>query len=248
MGKCVWKPVGIWCDHHLPPTVDQVVDCGLWNVAPLLQTAVWSCWQELEHPVLHVDQERPNMLSGQLCVAPRWAIKLQVWGESPYCLIDLSNPPDTQRFGCAAAPSSTQNSRSSRSVAEPQGATKGAVSSSHLEKLTHLLFGFWWLCQEWVFHSDVGLLHYWFIIISERAVPTQLNQIRWKQNVPISKIDRIFSFLFAPDFLSLTSCPTRAARWLRRRSVGIPTCSTLLSCVPPGGSGRPPQMIELIHN
>lgn len=74
--------------------------------------------------------------------------------------------------------------------------------------------------------------------------------------VSILKIDRIFSFLFAPNFLSLTSCP-----WLpvphvllvcyvarRRRSIGIPTCSSHLSCVPPGGSGRPPQMIELIHN
>lgn len=60
-------------------------------------------WQELEHPVLHVDPERANMLSGQLSVAPRWAIKLHVLGESPYCLIDLDNPPDTQRFGCAAA-------------------------------------------------------------------------------------------------------------------------------------------------
>ncbi len=33
------KPVSIWCDHHLPSPshrVDQVVDCGLWNVGPLL--------------------------------------------------------------------------------------------------------------------------------------------------------------------------------------------------------------------
>ncbi len=40
----VRKPVSIWCDHHLPQAlqhielhrVDQVVDCGLWNVGPLL--------------------------------------------------------------------------------------------------------------------------------------------------------------------------------------------------------------------
>ncbi len=35
----VQKPVSIWCDHHLPSPshrVDQVVDCGLWNVGPLL--------------------------------------------------------------------------------------------------------------------------------------------------------------------------------------------------------------------
>lgn len=97
------KTSGIWRHRHLPPTVDQVVDSGmsLHSSQRLCEAAGY--WQELEHPVLHVDPERPNMLSGQLSVAPRWAIKLHVLGESPYCLIDLDNPADTQRFGCAAA-------------------------------------------------------------------------------------------------------------------------------------------------
>jgi hypothetical protein len=38
------KPVSIWCDHHLPHAerhiplhrVHPAVDCGLWNVVPLL--------------------------------------------------------------------------------------------------------------------------------------------------------------------------------------------------------------------
>lgn len=86
--------------------------------SPLCEAA--GCWQELEHPVLHVDPERPNMLRGQLSVAPRWAIKLHVLGESPYCLIDLDNPPDTQRFGCAAAPSSGKRHKA-QGAAAPTG-------------------------------------------------------------------------------------------------------------------------------
>ena len=45
VGAWIRKPVSIWCDHHLfaswsetSPShkVDQVVDCDLWNVVPLL--------------------------------------------------------------------------------------------------------------------------------------------------------------------------------------------------------------------
>lgn len=105
MGKFVWKP--LCTTICLPRWIRLLIAaCGM-----LLNSCKRLCraagyWQELEHPVLHVDPERPNMLSGQLSVAPRWAIKLQVLGESPYCLIDLDNLPDTQRFGCTAAPSS----------------------------------------------------------------------------------------------------------------------------------------------
>ena len=42
------KPVGIWCDHHLPHArstslhrVDQAVDCGMLSHSSM---AVWSCW------------------------------------------------------------------------------------------------------------------------------------------------------------------------------------------------------------
>ncbi len=43
--------------------VDQVVDCGLWNVGPLLFQ--WLCevsgyWQELEYAVVYTDPEHPK--------------------------------------------------------------------------------------------------------------------------------------------------------------------------------------------
>lgn len=99
----------------------MIVACGM-----LLHSSKRLCeaagyWQELEHPVLHVDPERPNKLSGQLSVAPRWALKLHVLGESPYCLIDLDNPPDTQRFGPAAAPSSGKRHKAASSGLQQAG-------------------------------------------------------------------------------------------------------------------------------
>ncbi len=61
-GGGVRKPVCIWCTHHLQHRVDQVVDCGLWNVGPLL---FWLCevagyWQELEHAGVYADPEHPK--------------------------------------------------------------------------------------------------------------------------------------------------------------------------------------------
>ncbi len=61
----VRKPVSIWCDHccltqcNTSPShrVDQVVDCGLWNVVPLLFRK-WNT--QLYTPI----QSIPNMLNG----------------------------------------------------------------------------------------------------------------------------------------------------------------------------------------
>ncbi len=49
--------------------VDQVVDCGLWNVGPLL---FWLCkvagyWQELEHAVVYADPEHPKHAQWVTC-------------------------------------------------------------------------------------------------------------------------------------------------------------------------------------
>ncbi len=49
----------VWCDHHSPSPlhrVDQVVDCGLWDVGPLL----FKVRQELEHTVVYADPEHPK--------------------------------------------------------------------------------------------------------------------------------------------------------------------------------------------
>ncbi len=66
----IWKPVSIWCDHHLPSPshrVDQVVDCGLWNVGPLLFNGcaklldIGRNWNMLSYTPI---QSIPNMLNG----------------------------------------------------------------------------------------------------------------------------------------------------------------------------------------
>ncbi len=69
-GGGVQKPVSIWCDHHLPSPshrVDQVVDCGLWNVGPLLFNGcaklldIGRNWNTLSYTPI---QSIPNMLNG----------------------------------------------------------------------------------------------------------------------------------------------------------------------------------------
>ena len=40
--------------------VDQAVNCGLWNVVPLLNGQVAGYWQALEHIVVHIDPEHPK--------------------------------------------------------------------------------------------------------------------------------------------------------------------------------------------
>ncbi len=74
----VRKPVSIWCDHHLPSPshkVDQVVDCGLWNVGPLLFNGcaklldIGRNWNTLLYTPI---QSIPNMLNG-------WHVRWVCW-------------------------------------------------------------------------------------------------------------------------------------------------------------------------
>ncbi len=74
----VRKPVSIWCDHHLPypsHSVDQVVDCGLWNVGPLLFNGcaklldIGRNWNTLSYTPI---QSIPNMLNG-------WHVRWVCW-------------------------------------------------------------------------------------------------------------------------------------------------------------------------
>ncbi len=73
----VRKSVSIWCDHHLPSPlhrVDQVVDCGLWNVGPLLFNScvklldIGRYWKTLSYTPI---QSIPNMLNG--CMSGEYA-------------------------------------------------------------------------------------------------------------------------------------------------------------------------------
>ncbi len=77
-GGGVRKPVSIWCDHHLPSPshrVDQVVDCGLWNVGPLLFNGcaklldIGRNWNTLSYTPI---QSIPNMLNG-------WHVRWVYW-------------------------------------------------------------------------------------------------------------------------------------------------------------------------
>ncbi len=72
------KPVSIWCDHHLPSPshrVDQVVDCGLWNVGPLLFNGcaklldIGRNWNTMSYTPI---QSIPNMLNG-------WHVRWVCW-------------------------------------------------------------------------------------------------------------------------------------------------------------------------
>ncbi len=49
--------------------VDQVVDCGLCNVGPLLflLCEVAGYWQELEHAVVYVDPKHPKHAQWMIC-------------------------------------------------------------------------------------------------------------------------------------------------------------------------------------
>ncbi len=77
-GGGVRKPVSIWCDHHVPSPshrVDQVVDCGLWNVGPLLFNGcaklldIGRNWNTLSYTPI---QSIPNMLNG-------WHVRWVCW-------------------------------------------------------------------------------------------------------------------------------------------------------------------------
>ena len=58
-------------DTSLSHKVDQVVDCGLWNVFPLLfklLCEVAGYWWELEYTVGHVDPEHPKHAQWETCM------------------------------------------------------------------------------------------------------------------------------------------------------------------------------------
>ncbi len=89
-GGGVRKPVSIWCDHicltQCKPSpshrVDQVVDCGLWNVGPLLFNGcaklldIGRNWNMLSYTAI---QRIPNMLNG-------WHVQiLAIWGRALSC-------------------------------------------------------------------------------------------------------------------------------------------------------------------
>ncbi len=74
----VRKPVSIWCDQHLPHAVhrvDQVVDCGLWTVGPLLFNGctklldIGRNWNTLSYTPI---QSIPNMLN-------EWHVQWACW-------------------------------------------------------------------------------------------------------------------------------------------------------------------------
>ncbi len=76
--KQIRKPVSIWCDHHSPSPshrVDQVVDCGLWNVGPLLFNGceklldIGRNWNTLSYTPI---QSIPNMRNG-------WHVRWVCW-------------------------------------------------------------------------------------------------------------------------------------------------------------------------
>jgi hypothetical protein len=57
--------------------VDQAVDCGVWNVVPLLK---WLCevavyWRELEHAVVHIDPEHPIDAQWVTCLVTMQAME-----------------------------------------------------------------------------------------------------------------------------------------------------------------------------
>ena len=73
IGAWIRKPVNLsLMQRDTSPScrVDQAVDCGLWNVVPLLQ---WLCevdgyWRELEHAVVHVDPEKSKHAQWMTCL------------------------------------------------------------------------------------------------------------------------------------------------------------------------------------
>ncbi len=81
--KTDWKPVSIWSDHHLPHAVQHIsfteswsgVDCGLWDVGPLLFNGcvklldIGRNWNTLSYTPI---QSIPNMLNG-------WHVRWVCW-------------------------------------------------------------------------------------------------------------------------------------------------------------------------
>ncbi len=65
------------CNTSPSHRVDQVGDCGLWNVGPLLFNgcAVAGYWQELEHAVVYVDPEHPKHAQWVTCPASMLAMQ-----------------------------------------------------------------------------------------------------------------------------------------------------------------------------
>ncbi len=58
------------CNTSPSYRVDQVVDCGLWNVGPLLLNGLFEVvgyWQELEHAVVFADPEHPKHAQWVTC-------------------------------------------------------------------------------------------------------------------------------------------------------------------------------------
>ena len=57
------------CPSH---KVDQAVDCGLWNVVPLLFNGcaeVYGYWREMEHTLVQVDLEHPKHAQWLTCMS-----------------------------------------------------------------------------------------------------------------------------------------------------------------------------------
>ncbi len=74
--KNVWKPVSIWCDHHLTDAVYHISlswsGCWLWPVESWSTPLQWLCevagyWQELEHAVIYADPEHPKHAQWVTC-------------------------------------------------------------------------------------------------------------------------------------------------------------------------------------
>ncbi len=58
------------CNTSPSYRVDQVVDCGLWNVGQLLLNGLFEAagyWQELEHAVVFADPEHPKHAQWVTC-------------------------------------------------------------------------------------------------------------------------------------------------------------------------------------
>ncbi len=65
------------CNTSPSHRVDQVVDCGLWNVGPLLFNGneVAGYWQELEHAVVYADPEHPKHAQWVTCLVSMLAMQ-----------------------------------------------------------------------------------------------------------------------------------------------------------------------------
>jgi hypothetical protein len=70
--------------------VDQAVDCGLWNVVPLLfkwLSKVAGYWRELKHIVTQVDPEHPKHAQWVTCLVSMQAMGMSLkLSACRYCL------------------------------------------------------------------------------------------------------------------------------------------------------------------